>query len=181
MKKRRWVARRMRRREKRGTRRCGAGRGRSRAAGTPWIISCAYLSSLRSTDSSLSWVSARRSRQRRRQHWPDAFSPEGHPQTQLFQALAGLASFGTASLPPQPVNRVTNHHVPTLARGVQAENSHVVITNVIKRYNWIAYQPVEFTNCNVAGAPYATSDPVFSPASARLRVRDRFLPQRTFD
>jgi hypothetical protein len=44
------------------------------------------------------------------------------------------------------------------------ENFHALITNVIKRYNWIAYQPVEFTDCNVAGTLYANSDPLFSRA-----------------
>ena len=68
------------------------------------------------------------------------------------------------SLPRHSGNRVTNYHVPTLIRGLPVENFHALITNVIKRYNWIAYQPVEFTNCNVAGALYAISDPVFSPA-----------------
>ena len=169
----------MRRREKRGTKRCGAGPvagGRyaldyflrlplklTQHRLRPFMGFCAPLTTAPPTALA------------------QCLLPDGHPQTQLFQALAGLASFGTASLPPHPARRVTNHHVLTLARGVQAENSHTLITNVIKRYNWIAYQPLEFTNCNVAGAPYATSDPVFSLASARSRVRDRFLPQRTFD
>ena len=90
--------------------------------------------------------------------------PADTPRFSGFKPSPGQASFDADPFPPHSANRVTNRHPPTLARGVQVENLHALITNVIKRYNWIAYQPVEFTNCNVVGAPYATSDPVFSLA-----------------
>jgi hypothetical protein len=156
----------MRRLEKRGIKRWWAGpvAWPDRPGLFPKIISGAHFQTLRGTDSCLSWASACRATQRRHCISVVPSPPADTPRFSGFKPSPGQASFDADPFPPHSANRVTNRHPPTLARGVQAENLHALITNVIKRYNWIAYQPVEFTNCNVAGAPYATSDPVFSLA-----------------